>query len=236
MILPEVRTSVLIRFSSGANAGLYCHKTVDATGPSRAVWFSDEFTPRYDWTWGGGQFAFVAAVRRFCWARCVCSVGLKKENLTNSFSASDVLKIMAEQNIRENPSSGGMKLENTKTNQAETHVLPPQIGGSNTAGTCGVNGTGFCPMEWPTSILGDVKQMRVPWWEKAQTSVSPPPPPQKAPGCSDFCPGRVSCSDPGPGFPVTCSCKLPSPTAGSRMLGLISISASCLRVFAFISG
>lgn len=172
---------------------------------------------------------------RFCWARCVCSVGLKKENVTNSFSASDVLKIMAEQIIREDPSSGEMTLAKTGSSQAEKRVLPPQTrnGGSNTAGMCGVNGTEFCPMEWPTSILGDVKKMRVPWWE-VQTSVAPPPLPHKAPDCGSFCFGRVSCSDPGPGFPVTCSCKMPSPTT-SRFLGLITVSASCLRVFAFIS-
>lgn len=159
------------------------------------------------------------------------SVDLKKENLTNSFSAYDVLKIMAEQNICEDASSGEMTLEKTGLSQAKKQVLPPQNGGSKSAGRCGVNGNRFCPMEWPTSILGDVKQLRIPWWE-TQTSVPPPPPPQKAPGCSSFCPGGVPCSDLGLGYPVTCSHKLRSPAASSRTLGLIAVSASCPRVFA----
>jgi len=38
----------------GANAGGYCHRSdaLDPTGtfPVQTVWFSDEMTPRLDWT------------------------------------------------------------------------------------------------------------------------------------------------------------------------------------------
>ncbi|KAL9032805.1 MAG: hypothetical protein Q9180_006298, partial [Flavoplaca navasiana] len=54
-----------------ANAGGYCHTGIDPTTSdlTRTVWFSDEFTPRLEWTWSGNFLASVA-IRTYCWRRC----------------------------------------------------------------------------------------------------------------------------------------------------------------------
>lgn len=62
----------------GANAGGYCHRSdrLDSTGtPLQTVWFSDEMTPRLDWTWGGGDFFASASIRLHCYTHCLCKRG-----------------------------------------------------------------------------------------------------------------------------------------------------------------
>ena len=63
----------------GANAGGYCHRSdkLDPTGTffSHSVWFSDEMTPRLDWTWDGRSFFASASIRLHCYLNCHCSLG-----------------------------------------------------------------------------------------------------------------------------------------------------------------
>ena len=66
----------------GANAGGYCHRSdkLDPTGsfPLQSVWFSDEMTPRLDWTWSGGggsSFFAAASIRAHCYRNCRCTYG-----------------------------------------------------------------------------------------------------------------------------------------------------------------
>ncbi|KAI9893887.1 MAG: hypothetical protein M1814_005440 [Vezdaea aestivalis] len=61
----------------GANAGAYCD--VGDESPSNTdvtvepdVWFSDEYTPRLSWTWGG-SWRFSTRIRHWCWERCWCA-------------------------------------------------------------------------------------------------------------------------------------------------------------------
>ena len=56
--------------SRGANAGGYCHRSnpegqYGSTEYENYVWFSDEMTPRYEYTWGGGNF-FLSATEDHC--------------------------------------------------------------------------------------------------------------------------------------------------------------------------
>ncbi|KAI9893081.1 MAG: hypothetical protein M1814_000628, partial [Vezdaea aestivalis] len=53
-----------------ANAGAYC----DPGGwydVEPDIWFSDEYTPRFEWTWSS-NWRFAALVRTFCWSKCRC--------------------------------------------------------------------------------------------------------------------------------------------------------------------
>ncbi|KAI9888634.1 MAG: hypothetical protein M1814_006574 [Vezdaea aestivalis] len=59
-----------------ANAGGYCHDSSKETGlptgrGDRDVWFTDDMTPREEWTWAA-NFAFAARVRGFCFSSCWC--------------------------------------------------------------------------------------------------------------------------------------------------------------------
>ncbi|KAL9064604.1 MAG: hypothetical protein Q9161_008781 [Pseudevernia consocians] len=61
--------------NSGANVGGYCHRSdLPQGGVSKTVWFSDELTPRHDWTFNGPNFFFfAAAIRTYCWPLCACN-------------------------------------------------------------------------------------------------------------------------------------------------------------------
>ena len=69
---------------SGANVGGYCRRSdprgaLSDYGYENNVWFSDEMTPRYEYTWGGGSLFLAASLRTYCYARCWCSsVGKEK--------------------------------------------------------------------------------------------------------------------------------------------------------------
>ncbi|KAI9677500.1 MAG: hypothetical protein M1817_006454 [Caeruleum heppii] len=58
-----------------ANAGAYCHR--DRMAPD--VWFTDDMTPRLEWTWSR-NFAASAAIRYWCWQRCWCASGARPAN------------------------------------------------------------------------------------------------------------------------------------------------------------
>ena len=68
---------IALYLPSGANAGGYCHHTLNTNWLSNneqfEVRFTDEMTPRLEWTWTGLDFAFAAQVRFFCWQNCWCS-------------------------------------------------------------------------------------------------------------------------------------------------------------------
>ena len=41
------------------------------------VWFADEMTPQYTWTWGGLHSFAAAAIRYHCWRHCRCESPVK---------------------------------------------------------------------------------------------------------------------------------------------------------------
>ena len=155
-------------FSSGANAGGYCHRSELPDGtPHREVWFSDEFTPRHDWTYGGNNVFASMAIRGYCKFRCACAKdplpSLHKNDTTALLMRSQIWNIVAGQSLREN-TDGSMSIEKEGSQQSELQILPAQGPGPARlsrpiSGNC--RGS-FCPQTWPTEILGDVRQMQTP--------------------------------------------------------------------------
>ncbi|KAL8853905.1 MAG: hypothetical protein Q9221_001212 [Calogaya cf. arnoldii] len=142
------------------NAGGYCHTGLDPDTDelTRTVWFSDEFTPRLEWTWSGNFLASVA-IRTYCWRRCACAFKPTKENLTTSVFGLSVWPLLQDIYVAE-ASDGSMTLQTQDSQTSLMQILPAQppvtrIGGAApAAGTCGIDGKQFCEIPWPVEILG----------------------------------------------------------------------------------
>lgn len=128
--------------SSNVNAGGYCHRTPLSTGgTARTVWFSDEFTPRYDWTWN--NFFVSASLRFYCWQRCACSLAPTRENTTSTPSTTKLWAFVRRHEISHNQ-DGSYTVEGAGSRSSELQVLPPQNSLGTSAGTCGADGRQFC--------------------------------------------------------------------------------------------
>lgn len=226
---PDLQKLCAVEFSGGlaaANAGGYCHRSNLPGGDvSRTVWFSDELTPRYEWTWGGPNFLASAAIRTYCRMRCTCKNDPSKQDPLQQLFGSTVWNIIASQNFAAN-SDGSITIQGTGSQQSETQILPAQpplnrLNQYAAAGTCGATGRQFCPSTWPTEILGDIKQMLAP--PNATEIIAPPasPPTDDFTTCGRYCSSQKDC---GPGnSQEDCFCGLPSPK-DARTLGLDPIS------------
>jgi len=239
---PTLQHLCAVEFSGGlprANAGGYCHRTdLSGGGVSRTVWFSDELTPRYEWTWGGPNFFASAAIRTWCRMRCTCKKDPSKQDPLKQMFGSTLWNIIASQNLAANP-DGSMTLQGTDSQQSETQILPAQPVANrlnhNAAGTCGPDKLQFCPSNWPTEILGDIKQMLTP--SNATEIIAPPasPPTNDFTTCGRYCNSQKDC---GPGdSQEDCFCGLPSPK-DARTLGLDPISpvSVCLVLALTVAG
>ena len=148
------------RVFRAANAGGYCHTGIDPTTSdlTRTVWFSDEFTPRLEWTWSGNFLASVA-IRTYCWRRCACEYRPTKENLTTSVFGLSVWPLLEDVYVAEAP-DGSMTLQNLNSQLSLMQILPSQrpatrlAAAAPAAGTCGIDGKQFCEISWPADILG----------------------------------------------------------------------------------
>lgn len=183
----------------------------------REVWFSDELTPRHEWTWGGNNFFASAAIRTYCKFRCACSVDPSKEDLVTSLLSSQVWNIIAGQSFAQH-GDGSMTLESTGSQQSEVQILPPQppsnrLSPTPPAGTCGADGLQFCPTPWPTSILGPA----IPQAPPNATLIVTDPGSHNFTKCGQYCSAPQDC---GPGDSLDdCFCAIPSPQ-DARTLGL----------------
>lgn len=217
----------MFTLSRYANAGGYCHRSSTSGRSSNTVWFSDDQTPRLDWTWGGGNFFASASIRFVCWRRCACSnVSPTRDNTTASlwsFVHGHALSLRPGGAIVVQQESGPVP----PGGQRETLVLPSQHGPGSASGTCGASGTEFCPQAWPQEIYGDIP--RVP--PDTTDIVRPEAPSNKKMVCGNTCTGTSDCSSRGKQF--ECSCALPSVT-DARILGLDPVApvAVCLALFA----
>ena len=222
---------------SEANAGGYCHRSDNPDGSFRkTVWFSDEFTPRLEWTWGNNFFA-AAAIRFYCWQRCACEANPSKTDPATTLFLNPIWNIIASQNIAQH-SDGSLTLEATGSQQSEIQVLPPQTPPSRlsphqpAAGTCGRDGLQFCPTPWPTDILGPISDMQSP---PNATLIVKDPVSTNFTKCGQYCDTAQDC---GPSDSVdSCLCALPSPK-DSRTLGLDPITPKtiCLALALAITG
>ncbi|KAI4201001.1 MAG: hypothetical protein LQ350_003570 [Teloschistes chrysophthalmus] len=221
---------------SGANAGGYCHRSViPGSSPSarvterREVWFSDEFTPRYDWSWSG-NFYLSAALRSYCWFRCACQTDPQRENLTDAVIPSRLFQVLARSAFSQN-ADGSINLVGTGSQTSQLQVLPPQSGQNPPAGSCGSDKRQFCEMKWPAYFLGST----LPQTPPDATQILPP-----AAGnhnltqCGSFCHKSQDCGG-GPGVEEGAACKCVDPSPADRQrLGLdpVGFSLVCLAMVA----
>ncbi|KAI9680095.1 MAG: hypothetical protein M1817_005111 [Caeruleum heppii] len=190
--------------STAANSGGYCHR--NSNGGSD-VWFSDEMTPRVEWTWA--NFLASAATRYHCWQHCRCSSGPRPENRTVApmwrflENADLVTRADGTVDIAVKKQSGQSGLSPSST--TKINVLPARAGENyRSAGTCGTDGRQFCKVPWPSSLLGPIPtappQAIPPDSPSAETSSSEVPYPQ----CGTTCISNQSCR--GDGSPKGCRC------------------------------
>ena len=206
-------------------------------------------TPRYEYTWGGGNFFLAASLRIYCYAHCWCTSVGKKATSRKSFTVWQFLRnhelvLRGDGSIgygKRRPLSYGMY---DKT----ADVFPAQTGGgndtgagddgSNTADTCGADGKQFCPAEWPEAELGPIP--KAPPFSKE--IVAPPAIPD-APAsvqndltmCGNKCTGSKDCTPTSDMY--SCECAFPI-AADASLSGLDpSMPPSvCLSLFTVNSG
>ena len=187
-------------------------------------------TPRFDWTWGGGNFHANAALRFFCWQHCTCASdrdgAIPKTELNRM-----VWPLLPGYSFRQNM-DGSYYLVGvgSKGDPVSMQILPSQqgnIGPHN--GHCGPNGTDFCPSTWDKEILGPV-----PLVPPNTTDIIQPVTQSKGGNstvCGNACHGPSDCGS-TTGSEYSCSCAFPSPD-DARKLGLdpVAPAAVCLALF-----
>ena len=210
-----------------ANAGGYCHRSDTPNGPLHTVWFSDDQTPRLDWTWGGGNFFASASIRFVCWRRCACSnVRPNRDNASTPLWA-----FVHGHALALRPSGAVVIQQETGPvppgGERETQVLPPQNGAGSSSGECGVSRKEFCPQDWPSNIYGEIP--RAP--PDTTDIVKPKAPSSSQAICGNTCTGAADCSSSDTQH--GCSCAIPT-LEDARFLGLDPVApvAVCLALFA----
>ena len=201
----------------------------------RTVWFSDEFTPRLEWTWGNNFFA-AAAIRFYCWQRCACRKNPSKLDPVKPLFLNPIWNIISSQNLAQH-GDGSLTLESTGSQQSEMQILPAQTPGNRLsrgwqAGTCGPDKMQFCQKPWPTEILGPLRNMQSP---PNATLIVKDPSSDNFTKCGKFC---DSTSDCGPsGSQDTCLCALPSPEDARKLnLDPVGRKTICLALALAVTG
>ena len=214
-------------FTRYANAGGYCHHSDTPNGPTSTVWFSDDQTPRLDWTWAGGNFAASISIRFYCWQRCRCKNNPTRDNATlGLFAFVHGHELTAR-------SDGAMVIQQGPGPHppgvlGQTHlVLPPQNGPGSPSGSCGASGKEFCPLAWDASVYGEVP--RAP--PDTTDIVKPAAPSTNETVCGNRCDSPADCASPD-GTEYSCNCAFPS-SDDAKTLGLDPVApiAICLALF-----
>ena len=210
-----------------ANAGGYCHRSDTPNGPSNKIWFSDDQTPRLEWTWVGGNFFASASIRYICWRQCACkNVKPTRDNTTTPLWA-----FVHGHELTQRP-NGAIVIQQEigpvpTDSQRETQVLPPQNSRGSPSGTCGSSRDEFCPQAWPSGSYGEVPHVP----PDTTDIVKMAPSSDDKSVCGNNCDGPANCSSSDTEF--GCSCAFPS-VDDSRTLGLDPVVpvAVCLALFA----
>ncbi|KAI9679214.1 MAG: hypothetical protein M1817_005233 [Caeruleum heppii] len=166
-----------------ANAGGYCHRFPQG---GSAVAFTDEMTPRLDWTWT--YLRVPMAVRSYCFAHCRCATQSPRPLLA---SIANVWPLLHNVNVVTKKAkglglNGGIDVEIRGADGAVTRTLPivpaaDQAGAEIVVGTCGPDKKRFCDEPWPSSILGPTPRgpPQKPSATSIPTGVNPPADPKK---------------------------------------------------------
>lgn len=225
--------------NSGANAGGYCHRSdLPGGGVSKTVFFSDELTPRHDWTFNGPNFFFAAAIRTYCWPLCACNGVPQKKGPAADVFNSVLWNIVAGQSFAQH-GDGSVTLGATDSQQGEMQILPPQppsnrLSPTPPAGTCGPDGKQFCPATWPTDLLGPIPRAP-PNATLIVADANPPASSRNFTTCGQYCSAPSDC---GPGDAEDdCFCAIPS-AQDAKTLGLDPVApvSVCLVLALAITG
>ncbi|KAI9673214.1 MAG: hypothetical protein M1817_003077 [Caeruleum heppii] len=211
-----------------ANAGGYCHRNGDL---SAEVAFADEMTPRLDWTWDA--FLGSAAMRFHCYQYCRCL------NEPPVRTIAPLWRFLAGANI-ELRSTGAVYMVPTgadRSGQPAVPILvlpPPTAGGPRRAGTCGPDGRQFCPMAWPSDVLGPKPTGPPPAPTHTRPKSSAPPVNEagvQLPTCGAECLTNRDCSAAAAGSSEPCRCvAVGEATAREKGLDPIFPKALCILV------
>ena len=184
-------------------------------------------TPRLDWTWAGGNFFASAALRFFCWQHCTCTSD-RNRAVPKARLDRKVWPLLPGHSFLAMP-DGSYYLVGTgsKGNPSRVQILPPPPprGSAPRSGTCGPNGTDFCPSAWDEETLGPV-----PLVPPNTTDIIAPAQKGNSTICGNACQGPSDCGSTGSQY--RCSCAFPS-LDDSRKLGLDPVApvAVCLALF-----
>ena len=202
-----------------ANAGGYCHRSDTPQGRRNAVFFSDEMTPRYDWTWTGGNLRFVASLRWHCSRVCSCHTDPHYDNFTTG-----MWQILEGLGILDQDQSLYLI---SKATERRISLLPPQTGTNPPSGTCGPSGTQFCPLDWDYKAWGPTPDAPF----GASDIIKPEAPNTNITVCGNRCRQPSDCGSTSDKY--SCSCAIPTMT-DIRTLGLDPIApvAICIALFA----
>ena len=143
-------------FSGGnpaANSGGYCHNTPTKNGLDlRQVFFSDDLTPRVDWTWSG-SLVWTARARFFCWSKCWCAHQPRRHRR----SGAGMWRILDDMRILGLGDGTGnimlQKADNGHSTLFPILNLPKQIDSAGQSGECRVQNVDICH-GWPSNVLG----------------------------------------------------------------------------------
>ncbi|KAL8632012.1 hypothetical protein Q9189_002277 [Teloschistes chrysophthalmus] len=219
-----------------ANVGGYCHRSAGSGPMIREVWFSDEITPRYEWTWN--NFIASLGIRFYCYQRCACTFQPSPTDNTAAFWMKPQVKIwrfLHGYEARQN-ADGSLTYEKVGASSSSGQVLPaPSQGGTHCAGPCGMDGRAFCSSPWPTALLGPIQQMQEPP-DPIIEAVKPRPGSHELTTCGSFCKSVLDCGrkdTEAAASDTDCTCATPSP-AQWRYLGFDAVvpAAVCLALMA----
>ncbi|KAI9672540.1 MAG: hypothetical protein M1817_003306 [Caeruleum heppii] len=219
-----------VRLNDGhpyANAGSYCHPNQDGTAE---VSFSDEMTPRTEWTWPNLQVSLE--IRRHCYQNCAC-VGNKKSRDTfgSIFRMAENLHLIMPSHHRPGTETA---TDPSAQSAAPARVAPPS------AGSCGAYGRQFCPTPWPSAVFGP-KPM-APYELSSSTSGAAAEPTDvaskpKLPTCGASCVSNAQCRS-SPEAPSNCRC-MAIGEAVAKTLGadpVFPFGAACLLFYEGLKG
>ena len=130
------------------------------SGPSGDVWFSDEFTPRLEWTWD--NFQASARIRYFCWSQCYCNQYRRPEeraayNFWRSLNSVDIIRMFGRYGPDVYPQSSSDSDDEGTSGQGGGGTVE----GANQCTT--VDGVDTCKLEpWPVDLLGPKPGVDIP--------------------------------------------------------------------------
>lgn len=179
-------------------------------------------TPRYEYTWGGGNFFLSASLRTYCYAHCYCNSVGKQKTSRSKFVVWQMLRNHELVSHSDGSMDYGKRGPLSKgLYEKIADVLPPQDpssgAGGGTAGTCGPDGKQFCPAPWPKE-LGEIPRAP-PFSTQILPPVGPPAVGQKKDMtvCGSRCESNRDCS-PSLDF-YACDCAFPT-SEDAQILGL----------------